>query len=210
VLSLRKQIVAQSDAAQERQKQINQMEREALTINQRREQERAQAEIKKAESESFSGISSGGGGSSGGKVTHLSLFGQDIWRSREASDMMKQAINSGGNQKLNLLQAGLANGGNNKFFDVQLSAGGFGNIVELMDKIKSVNDAGFMIKAQSAATQAQMSGKDPIEAITNLVDEVKNLAAKPSQLTVNSNNPVKDAAAIYGSLSKRSVSKANL
>jgi len=218
VLSLRKQIVVQSDAAQERQKQINQMEREALTINQRREQERAQAEIKakqKTESESSStageGSAGSGNNSSGsGKVVNLSLTGQDIWRSREASDMMKQAINSGGNQKLNLLQAGLANGGNNKFFDVQLSAGGFGNIVELMDKIKSVNDAGFMIKASAAATQAQISGKDPIEAITNLVNEVKNLAAKPSQLTVNSNNPVKDAAAIYGSLSKRSVSNTNL
>jgi tape measure domain-containing protein len=215
VLSLRKQIVAQSEAAQERQKQINQMEREALTINQRREQERAQAEIKAKQSEPISsstaGEGSGGGGSSGGgKAVNLSLYGEDITKNRDATDLFKQAVNNVGNQKLNLLQAGLANGGNNKFFDMQLNAGGFGNIVELMDKIKSVNDAGFMIKAQSAATQAQMSGKDPIEAITNLVNEVKNLAAKPSQLTVNSNNPVKDAAAIYGSLSKRSVSNANL
>jgi len=166
---------------------------------------KATVDTKNAEANSGSGNSGGGG-----KVTNLNLTGQDIWRNREATDMMKQAIDSGGNQRLNLLQAGLANGGNNKFFDVQLNASGFGNIAELIQKIKSVNDAGFGIKAMSAATQAQMSGKDPIEAINNLVNEVKNLAAKPSQLTVNSNNPVKDAAAIYGSLSKRSVSNANL
>lgn len=134
--------------------------------------------------------------------------GSKEWEQRQqASQAFSGAVGKVGDQKANLIQAAMSMK-NNPFFDMMLSANGMGDIAGLTSELKSKGvDA---VKMGSVAANSRMGNRDVVDELKKLNENIGQLANRPTSLHVNSTNPVRDAAGIYGDMGRQSIRSTNL
>lgn len=132
--------------------------------------------------------------------------GSQEWeQQRQARTAFSNSINAPGDQKSNLIQAAMSMK-DNPFFAMMLQNNGMGDMAQLAGQLRNANP----MSVGSAMARAQTGNRDVVEELRKLNDNISGMASRPTNLNVSTASPVRDAASIYGDLSKQSVKGANL
>ncbi|MBD1879069.1 tape measure protein [Coleofasciculus sp. FACHB-T130] len=132
--------------------------------------------------------------------------GSQEWeQQRQARNDFSNSINAPGDQKSNLIQAAMSMK-DNPFFSMMLQQNGMGDIAQLAGQLRDVNP----MRVQATMASAKIGNKDVVEELRKLNENISGMASRPTNLNVSTASPVRDAASIYGDLSKQSVRGANL
>ncbi|MEW5857377.1 MAG: tape measure protein [Cyanobacteriota bacterium] len=147
-----------------------------------------------------------GAGAMGGGGGYTLRVGSQEWeQQRQARTAFSNSINAPGDQKSNLIQAAMSMK-DNPFFAMMLQNNGMGDMAQLAGQLKNANP----MSVAGAMARAQTGNKDVVEELRKLNDNISGMASRPTNLNVSTASPVRDAASIYGDLSKQSVRGANL
>jgi len=146
------------------------------------------------------GAGGGGGGGEGKVVRSMNLFGEDIEKSRDASEKLAALQKSGATEK-EFAQAALGIQGNNKFFLQALQDMGMGDIVNLANASRS---GGLSMEQRNKADFGGENGLlELLAEMKNLNSNVSGALKEPKNINISTATPMSDYLTVAGSTNRK-------